>query len=177
MIVPERLAMSPSSLFAAIIPVLCGLIGVALSNLPISLTGGAVPSPLLGFMAVYFWSLVRPDLMPPAGAFLIGLAQDLLAGGPLGFWTASFVASYALLDRQRESFAGLAGIGALLGFALAAFFACATAYVIAWIYFWHAPPLTPLALQLAVTIVCYTLVLPVLNGIQHKIVGPLRSEF
>ncbi len=169
--------MSISSLFAAILPVLCGLVGVVLSNLPISLSGGAVPSPLLGFMAIYFWSLVRPDLMPPAAAFVIGLAQDLMAGGPPGLWTASYMASYALLDRQRDSFAGLAGIGALLGFALATLFACATAYLIAWIYFWHAPPVAPLALQLAVTVVSYVLVLPLLNGIQHQIVGPLRSEF
>jgi len=132
---------------------------------------------LLAFMAVYFWSLVRPDLMPPAGVFLIGLTQDVLAGGPPGLWTASFLAAYALLDRQREAFASLAGVGALLGFALVAFFSCATAYVIACVYFYRAPPMMPLLLQLAATVLCYILVLPLLNGIQHRLIGPLRSEF
>lgn len=169
--------MSLSSLFAATVPVVCGLTGAVLSNLPVSLSGGAVPPPLLGFMAVYFWSLVRPDLMPPAGAFVIGLAQDLLSGSPPGFWTVSFIASYALLDRQRESFAGLAGIGAVLGFALATFVAAGAAYMIAWIYFAQLPPVTPLLLQVAVTVVCYIPALPVLNAIQRRIVGPLRSEF
>jgi rod shape-determining protein MreD len=169
--------MSLSSLFAATVPVICGLIGVILSNLPISFSGGAIPPPLLGFMAVYFWSLFRPDLMPPAGAFIIGLAQDLLSGAPPGFWTASFIVSYALLDRQRESFAGLAGTGAILGFAFATLVAAATAYLIAWIYFAHLPPVAPLLLQVTVSVVCYIPALPLLNGIQRRIVGPLRSEF
>lgn len=173
----DRVTMSLSSLFAAIIPVLCGLLGVGLSAMPVSLTGGAVPPPLLGFMPVYFWGLFRPDLMPPAAVFVIGLAQDLLSGAPPGFWTASFIASYAFVDRQRDSLGGLAGIGAILGFALAALICGMAAYVIAWIYYWHVPPLTPLLLQVAVTMVCYIPALPLLNAIQHRIVGPLRSEF
>ena len=169
--------MSFSSLFAAVIPVLCGLFGAALSGIPVSLTGGVVPPPVLAFMPVYFWCLVRPDLMPPAAVFIIGLAQDLFSGSPPGLWTASFIAAYALLDRQRESFAGLAGIGAILGFALAALVACGTAYLMGCFYFQRFPTMTPLVFQLLVTVVCYIPVLPVLNGIQHRIVGPLRSEF
>ncbi len=169
--------MSIPSLFAATIPLLCGLIGVLLSCMPVSLTGGMVPPPLLGFMPVYFWCLIRPDLMPPAVAFAVGLAQDLLTGGPVGLWTASFIASYAFVDRQRDSFAGLAGIGAILGFALAMLIVSGAAYVIAWVYFWHVPPVTPLLLQVAVSVLCYIPVLPVLHSVQQRVVGPLRSEF
>jgi rod shape-determining protein MreD len=172
-----RLAMSLSSLFAAIVPVLCGLIGVVLSCMPISLSGGVVPPPLLGFMPVYFWGLIRPDLMTPAAVFAVGLAEDLLSGSPPGFWTLSFIASYAFVDRQRDSFAGLAGIGAILGFALAMLIAAAAAYLIAALSFWHWPPLTPLVLQVVVTVLCYVPALPLMNGIQHRVVGPLRSEF
>ena len=169
--------MSFSSLFAAVVPVFCGLLGAVLANMPVSLSGGTVPPPLLAFMAVYFWCLVRPDLMPPAAAFAVGLGQDLLCGGPPGLWTASFIAAYALLDRQRESFAALAGVGAILGFALAMLVVSGAAYLIGWFYFGRLPPVTPLVLQLAVSVVCYIPVLPLLNGIQHRIVGPLRSEF
>jgi rod shape-determining protein MreD len=169
--------MSISSLLAAIIPVVCGLMGAAFGNIPVSLTGGVMPPPLLSFMAVYFWCLVRPDLMPPAAAFAVGLAQDLLSGSPPGFWTAAFIATYVVLDRQRESLAALAGPGAVLGFALAMLLVSAAVYMIAWVYFWQAPPLIPLILQVGVSVLCYVLVLPVLNGIQHGIVGALRSEF
>src|SRR6266513_5610538 len=120
--------MSLSALIAAAVPLFFGLLGAALSSLPISFTAGALPAPLLSFMAVYFWNLVRPDLMPPAAAFVIGLAQDILSGGPPGLWTTAFIATYALLDRQRETFAGLAGAGAILGFALAMLFVSTAAY-------------------------------------------------
>jgi rod shape-determining protein MreD len=169
--------MSPISLLAAIVPVFCGLLGAVLSNLPVSLTGGLVPGPLLALMPVYFWCLVRPDLMPVAAAFAVGLCQDLLSGSPPGFSTASFIVTYALLDRNRESFASLAGIGAILGFALAALVATGTVTFIAWLYFLHRPPLTPLVLQLVASVLWYVPALPVLNWIQRNVVGALRTEF
>ena len=79
-----------------------------------------MPPPLLALMPVYFWCLVRPDLMTPAAAFAIGLLQDMLSGGPPGVWTLSFVVTYAVIERQRDAFAGLSGLAAVLGFATAA---------------------------------------------------------
>jgi len=38
---------------------------VIVANFPVSLLGGLVPPPLLGFMPLYFWAMVRPDLMTP----------------------------------------------------------------------------------------------------------------
>ncbi len=169
--------MSVSSFVAAIIPLLSGILGALASSLPISLTGGAVPPPLLSFMAVYFWCLVRPDLMPPAAALLIGIVQDFVSGSPIGLWATAYVAIYAVLEGQRESFAGLAGIGAILGFALAMLLVTAAAYGIAAVYFWRVLPLMPHVLQIAVSVLCYIPLLPMLNGLQHKVVGPLRSEF
>jgi rod shape-determining protein MreD len=128
-------------------------------------------------MAVYFWSLVRPDLMPPAAALLIGIVQDFVSGSPVGLWATAYVAIYAVLGGQRDSFAGLAGIGAILGFALAMLLVSAATYGIAVVYFWRVLPLMPHVLQIAVSVLCYVPLLPMLNGLQHKVVGPLRSEF
>ena len=36
---------------------------------------------------------------------------------PPGVWAASFIAAYALIDRQRDSFASLSGWATILGFA------------------------------------------------------------
>ena len=41
--------------------------GRFVANIPVSLVGGLLPPPLLALMPVYFWCLVRPDLMPPLG--------------------------------------------------------------------------------------------------------------
>ena len=158
-------------------PVSCGLLGAIVANVPVSLTGGQIPPPLLSFMPVYYWSLVRPDLMPPAAIFAVGVAQDILSGTPPGFSSLAFLATYLLLDRQRDSLAALAGVGALLGFGLAMLVVSVSIYLVAWLYFWRLPAAMPIVLQSGVSILAYIVVLPLLNGIQHRIVGALRSEF
>src|ERR1700722_1195033 len=123
-------------LAAALVPFVCGLLGVIFSNIPITLFGGLVPSPLLGLIPIYFWCLVRPDLMTPAATLVIGIFEDIMAGGPPGGWPLSFVLTYAVVARQRDSFAGLSGLGAVLGFATAACITCLAAYVIVTLYYW-----------------------------------------
>jgi rod shape-determining protein MreD len=115
--------------------------------------------------------------MTPAAAFAIGMLEDVMSGAPPGVWTLSFVLSYALVSRQRESFAGLAGLGAILGFAAAAFAAIAAAYTIIAIYYGYMPPLGPVVAQLAMTVAAYIPVTYVVSAIHHRLVGPLRSDF
>ena len=163
--------------FVALVPFLCGLSGVFIANIPISFTGYIVPAPLIGLIPIYFWCLLRPDLMTPAAAFVIGVLEDVMSGSPPGVWTLSFVLSYALVARQRESFAGLAGLGAILSFAAAALAAIAAAYGTVGIYYGRVPPLGPLVAQLAMTVAAYFPVTYVVSAIHHRVVGPLRSDF
>jgi len=174
---PERFASSFQTNLGAAIPVGCGVLGAILANIPLSIFGGSISPPLFALMPIYFWCLVRPDLMPVAAVFGIGLLEDLLSGGPPGVWTVSFIVTYAFVDRQRDSFAGLAGIAAILGFALAVLIASAVAFVLAGFYFWHLPPLTPLALELASSVVFYIPVAALLSRLHRRFVGPLRSDF
>lgn len=172
----ERAIMG-SRLFASVVPVTLAILGVLIANLPVSFLGGLVPAPLLGLMPVYFWCLVRPDLMPPFWAFAIGILEDMLSGGPPGIWTVSFVVTYALIDRQRDAFAGLSGLGAILGFATAAAAACASAYFVEAIYYWRMPPLAPVMGELAMSVVFYVPAAMFLGLIHRRLVGPLRSDF
>jgi rod shape-determining protein MreD len=168
---------SASAFFAALVPFLCSLFAIALANMPVSLLGGIVPPPLFALMPVYFFCLVRPDLMPPALAFAIGILEDLFSGGPPGVWAASFVAAYAVVDRQRDTFAGLSGIGAILGFAAAMLVASLTAYIIVSIYYGLLPPMAPLVVEIAVSVLFYIPAAMVLGFIHRRLVGPLRSDF
>ena len=162
---------------SALVPVSCGLLAVLFSNLPLSFTNGLVPAPLLGLIPIYFWCLVRPDLMTPAAVFGIGLFQDILAGGPPGIWTLSFVVTYAVIERQREAFAGLSGFGAVLGFATAALIASACAYATVALYYWHLPPIGPMVAELVVTVLFYIPGAYVVGVVHRRLVGPLRSDF
>ena len=164
------------AIVAVITPFLCSVIAVALANMPVSLLGGLVPPPLFALMPVYFWCLVRPDLMPPALAFAIGILEDLFSGGPPGVWAAAFVATYAVVDRQRDTFAGLSGIGAILGFAAAMLVASITAYIIVSIYYGLLPPIAPLVVEIAVSVLFYVPAAIALGFLHRRLVGPQRSE-
>jgi rod shape-determining protein MreD len=164
-------------ILASAVPVLCGILGVLLAEFPVSFLGEQIAPPLLALMPIYFWCLVRPDLMSPAWAFLIGVLQDILSGGPAGIWTVSFVVTYFVIDRQRDQFAGLSGFGAILGFATAALVACATAYFTITLYYWRVPPLAPFMGELAMTVLFYVPAIFVLGVIHRRIVGASRSDF
>lgn len=162
---------------SSITPVALGFLGVLIANFPISFLGGLVPPPLFVFMPLYFWGMVRPDLMTPFWAFALGVFQDLLSGGPPGVWAAAFVAAYFLIDRQRDMLASLSGFGAIAGFAVAALTACITAYVIVGFYFWHLPPVAPLMVELALTVLFYIPAVFVIGIVHRRLVGPYRSDF
>jgi rod shape-determining protein MreD len=177
----ERAATPPRFRYlVALVPLLCGLAGVLIANIPISLLGGLVPAPLLALVPVYFWCLVRPDLMTPAVAFSIGLAEDVMSGGPPGIWSMAFVLTYALVARQRDSFAGLSGLAAVLGFAAAAICACTLAYLtvaaLNVLSGLHLPPLTPILGQLAMTVLFYAPSTLVVGWLHHKLVGASRGD-
>jgi rod shape-determining protein MreD len=170
-------AIMGSRIVASVIPVTLAILGVMLANLPVSFLGGIVPAPLMGLMPVYFWCLVRPDLMPPFWAFVIGLLEDVLSGGPPGVWAVAFVVTYAALDRQRDSLAGLGGVAAILGFATAAALCCATAYAVVALYYWRIPPLAPVMTELAMSVFFYLPGVVFLNFLHHRLIGPMRSDF
>jgi len=167
-----------SRTFLNAVPVVFALIGVVITNLPFSIFGGwYVPSPMYALMPIYYWCLVRPDLMSPGWVFAIGVAHDIVSGEPPGLWAASFIATYAVIDKQRDAFAGLSGWGAVLGFATAALIACSAHYAIASLYQWTFLALSRELAIFAVTSVMYAVVLPLLGWAHRKLVGPLRSEF
>lgn len=172
----EHLQIHPGRFFAAIVPVLIALVAVMLVNLPVSVTGGLLPAPLLALAPVYFWVLVRPDLMPPIAILAIGLFEDLLSGGPPGLWGAGFLAAYALADKQRDLLASLSGFGAVLGFAAAVLTATAVVYVLAGIIFQRIPPLAPVLLEAVMTTVFYPPMALLMGFVHRHVVGPMRGE-
>jgi rod shape-determining protein MreD len=178
----ERAGTAPRFRFLVVlVPLFCGLIGVVIANIPVSLLGGLVPPPLLALVPVYFWCLVRPDLMTPAAALAIGFAEDVLSGGPPGVWTLAFVLTYALVARQRDSFAGLSGLAAVVGFAAAATVACAIAWsTVAALALLtpnaHLPPLASIIGELVMTVLFYVPTALVVGWLHHRLVGASRGD-
>lgn len=76
------------------------LVVVALMHVPVP--GYAELAPMLPMMAVYYWSLHRPELLPFWAVFLIGLVIDTLTGGTLGFNALMLLLLSAFMRPQRR---------------------------------------------------------------------------
>ena len=75
---------------------------IVFGMVPLGVPNFAPIMPALGVIAVFFWLVYRPDLMPAWAVFLIGLIQDLLGGGALGVGVFVLLVVYAALAGQRR---------------------------------------------------------------------------
>lgn len=74
--------------------------------------------PVVTMMSVFYWSVYRPDLIPPVVVFVLGLAQDILAGNPTGLMALTLLAIHGVTLTQRQAFLGKPFLIAWLGFAV-----------------------------------------------------------
>src|SRR6266702_66775 len=89
---------------ARLLPIATTLSAVVISLQPIHVPGYMALTPAFTLMAVYHWTIYRPDLLPPLALFLIGAAQDLLAGAPLGMTALLLLLARAIVLGQRGHF-------------------------------------------------------------------------
>ncbi len=110
----QRLDKAGRNLAPFAVTVMLVLVGM----IPVPVPAYTPVAPLLTLVSVYYWTIHRPDLMRPGVAFLIGLLQDLLIGGPLGVNALLLVVAQGAVLNQRRVF--LASTFALLwiGFAM-----------------------------------------------------------
>ena len=137
---------------------------------PIPYAGSIVPS--LGLIAVYYWSIYRPDLFRPLAAFGCGLLNDTVHSLPLGLTALVFVAVHQLVLRQRRFFAGQTFFMQWTGFAIVVLLVMAAHWIILsatngqWMVF------LPLSLQGLLTIVIYPLPAWLLIRLQRAVLSP-----
>jgi len=96
---------------------------------PIRLASEWSAMPALTLMAVYYWTIYRPDLLPPPAIFGIGLVEDLSTGGPLGVTALVLLGVYALVLNQRRLFLGKPFAVTWAGFVLVAILAAVATWL------------------------------------------------
>ena len=88
---------------------------------PTYIPGLAQITPMYALIAVYFWSIYRPDLMGYGPGFAIGILEDLLTGAPLGVCTLTLLLTqWIVFNRQKFFHAKPFGVTWLM-FVLVAF--------------------------------------------------------
>ncbi len=103
-----------------ITPSLLLLFLVVLGQLPFSLPGDSAVTPYFVLMAVFYWGLHRPDLLPASVVFLVGLVQDALEGEPFGVNAFVLIAVYWFVASQQRHFGDRSFMVLWLVFALVA---------------------------------------------------------
>jgi rod shape-determining protein MreD len=109
-----------NSAAARLLPIATTLLAATIAILPVPVPGYAALTPAFTLMAVYHWTIYRPDLLPPTGVFAIGLAQDLLSGAPVGVGALVLLFARAAVLRGRRYFINRTFPFVWTGFALLA---------------------------------------------------------
>ena len=89
---------------ARLLPSTTTAVALALTLLPVHVPGYAALTPAFTLMAVYHWTIYRPDLLPPLVLFVIGMLQDLLCGAPPGPSALLLLLARAGVLKNRQHF-------------------------------------------------------------------------
>jgi rod shape-determining protein MreD len=95
-----------NSSVARLVPILTTIIAAILAILPLRIPGYAALTPALALMAVYHWTIYRPDLLPAFALFAIGIGEDLLAGSLVGIDPLTLLVTRAVVLHSRRHFVG-----------------------------------------------------------------------
>src|SRR5688572_27609260 len=74
--------------------------------------------PFFLLMAIYYWSIYRPTLIPAAYVFALGIVMDLEAGLPVGLSALLLVLCKVIVQSQRAFLMGQPYVTVWIGFAL-----------------------------------------------------------
>jgi rod shape-determining protein MreD len=89
---------------ARLLPIATVVVAAVIGLLPVPVPGYAALTPAFALMAVYHWSVYRPDLLPPSGLFVVGFAQDLVTGAALPASALVLLLARIAVLRYRRQF-------------------------------------------------------------------------
>lgn len=130
---------------------------VLIGAVPLHVPGFAPVAPLLPMIGIYYWAIYRPDLMPVAAVFIIGILYDALSGAPMGVSAAVFVIVHGIIDSQRRFFAGKSFVIVWLGFFLVSAGALVATWLLVSAFYGTLVKSEALMFQYLITLGCFPL--------------------
>lgn len=124
---------------------------VLLSVMPLGLAGYGEIRPAFVLMAVYYWGIYRPYMLSPLGAFMTGLALDLLIGTPPGL-QALILLVVGLVTTSQQKFMLAQRFGVMwVCFVLVALASGLTQWLIFGVVNWQLTALKPVLVSAAIS--------------------------
>ncbi|MBL8669269.1 MAG: rod shape-determining protein MreD [Alphaproteobacteria bacterium] len=99
-------------------PALTFLLLLLVGLLPVPIAGLPAIAPLFTLIAVYYWSIYRPEYMPPWLVLALGLIEDLSSGSALGLSATTLLLVHLGVAAQRRFFISRPFVAAWWGFIL-----------------------------------------------------------
>lgn len=113
------------------VPLALTLLAAIFNVVPLRLPDYSELAPSLVLMAVFYWTVHRPDLMRPWSVFLVGILDDVLSGAPLGVNALLLLFVHWAITSQHKAFRGQPFVIVWFGFALVALGAAVLEVVLA----------------------------------------------
>lgn len=129
--------------------------------------------PFFLLMAVYYWSIYRPTLIPAAYTFTLGLIMDLQTGLPVGLSALMLVAIQMVVQRQRVFLMGQPYVTVWIGFAVVALINMIALWLVISLFSLSLMPIISPLIAVGFSIVLFPLASLILLGV-HRIL-PLPS--
>jgi rod shape-determining protein MreD len=173
--VNEQLGGMAGRVLCALAPLVTGLVAAYADLLPLSGSAPRVLAPSLTACIVYFWTVYRPDLLPPLALFVIGVVLDAVGGLPLGLTALALLLLRGFL---------LSGQRFLLAQPFAVIWACflpvvlllaALRWALAVLFWGRLFPVEPLLIEAGLTVAAYPLVGWLLTGLQRRLADTPRA--
>jgi len=136
-------------------PTVSTILLMLLTETPLGLHGQAALLPAVTLASVWFWSVFRPDGMPPPVVFLIGVLFDLLAWQPIGSGVLILLTVHGLAQRWQRPLAARGFTLLWAGFAVIAIGAAAMEWALTALLTWRLLPPAPAVFQAVVSIAMY----------------------
>jgi len=141
-----------------LVPVSLVLLLVLLQAVPWHLPALSGVLPALPMIAIYCWSVYRPDLLVPSVAFATGLINDVVLGAPIGISSLAFLVIQGMTASQTRFFNGKSFLVIWSGFALLAAGAMLIELALSGLVYGRTPVFSAFVIQYALTVCLYPVV-------------------
>lgn len=150
-------------------------LGLLVLAAPLGIPGQPELQAAFVLSCVYFWSLFRPDSMPPTAVFALGLLADLLGYAPVGVSVITLLVVHGLAMRWRRVMVKQGFLVVWLAFVTIAIGAAALEWLLTSILTFRLLPLGPGALLAALAAGLYPALATMLTWAHHTLAEPERA--
>lgn len=161
-----------ASYFQRMLPLLCSLLMLFFSYVPLDFPISNHIRPSVGMICAYFWLLHRPDVFNLFSAYVLGLVEDAISSAPVGSNIFAMLVMYLLVTNLSRFFNAKPFVIIWYGFALFSLVTFLSKWLLVSVYYSHFLPLATVMFSYLMTVAVY----PILSVINVFVQNRLMTD-